>query len=165
MHKTKLKQLIILLDKMISAFDEMITFFTEKREVLKKSKSDELGIIDNKIIAQRNLIVKINSDIKNISTELINKEGNMSDFINFAKEEAVDFVEPLKERQTKIHETSDKLTLLNKQNVELMKHGITMTDKMLETIVDAFAPQGSIYDETGKTDKHDLNLWTINEEI
>jgi len=36
----------------------------------------------------------------------------------------------------------------------------------LETIVNAFAPQGSIYNGAGKTtDTHDLDMWTINEEI
>jgi hypothetical protein len=50
--------------------------------------------------------------------------------------------------------------------VELIKHGIVITDKMLETVVNAFAPQGSIYNGAGKTtDTHDLDMWTINEQI
>ena len=36
---------------------------------------------------------------------------------------------------------------------------------MLETIIDAFAPQGSNYNGAGKSDTHDMNMWTISEEI
>ena len=40
--------------------------FTEKKEVLKKSKSDELGVIDNKILALNDAIVKLNQKRKNL---------------------------------------------------------------------------------------------------
>ena len=59
-----------------------------------------------------------------------------------------------------------EISLLHQQNVELIQHGITITNKMLENIVNAFAPQGSIYNGAGKTtDTHELDMWTINEQI
>ena len=89
----------------------------------------------------------------------------MSQFIELAEQNAPEFVEPLTERKVKICKLFEELALLNSQNVELIKHGIVMTNKMLETIVDAFAPQGSNYNGAGKTDTRDLDMWTINEEI
>ena len=58
-----------------------------------------------------------------------------------------------------------ELTLLNNQNVELLKHGIIISNKMLDTVINAFAPQGCFYNGAGKTDTHDIDMWTINEEI
>ena len=49
--------------------------------------------------------------------------------------------------------------------MELLKHGIIITNKMLETVIDAFAPQGSYYNGAGKTDTRDIHMWTISEEI
>ena len=37
---------------------------------------------------------------------------------------------------------------------------------MLETIIHAFAPQGSNYNGAGKTtETQDLDMWTVNEEV
>ena len=90
----------------------------------------------------------------------------MSDFIEFAEVNQPEQKEALMLRKVKICNIFEELALLNNQNVELIKHGITITNKMLETIVNAFAPQGSIYNGAGKTtDTLELNMWTINEEI
>lgn len=163
--KTKFKNLIKILDKELEAYENLKELFAQKRELLKKAKSDDLGVLDNQILALNNSIVKLNAARQTASIELIGKEGCMSDFISFAEEHEPEFKEPLMLRKVKICKTFDELALLNNQNVELLKHGITITNKMLETIVDAFAPQGSIYNGAGKTDSHDLDMWTVNEEI
>ena len=90
----------------------------------------------------------------------------MSDFIEFAEVNQPDVKEALLLRKVKICNIFEGLALLNNQNMELIKHGIVITNKMLETIVNAFAPQGSIYNGAGKTtDTHELDMWTINEQI
>lgn len=160
------KKLISILDKEIEAYLKLKDLFEEKRDLLKKAKSDDLGIIDNKILAQNESIVKLNNLRKNISIELLNKDASMSEFISFAEENFPEQKESLMLRKVKICNILDQLVLLNNQNVELIKHGIIITDKMLETIVNAFAPQGSNYNGAGKTtDTQDLDMWTINEEI
>ena len=166
MYKEQLRKLITAIDKEIEAYSELRELFEEKKELLKKAKSDDLGVVDNKILATNGSIVKLNESRKSLSMELIGKDGTMSDFIGFASVNQPEFKEALEERKVKICNISDELVLLNNQNVELIKHGIVITDKMLETVVNAFAPQGSIYNGAGKTtDTHDLNMWTINEQI
>ena len=166
MYKQQFQNLIIILDDELEAYTKLRELFTEKKEVLKKSKSDELGVIDNKILALNDTIVKLNEKRKALSIELLNKDGSMSDFIEFAEVNQPEQKEALMLRKVKICNIFEELALLNNQNVELIKHGITITNKMLETIVNAFAPQGSIYNGAGKTtDTHELNMWTINEEI
>ncbi len=165
MYKEKFRKLIAALDKEQEAYEALKELFKEKKELLIKAKSDDLGVIDNKILAVNDSIVKLNKVRQQASIDLIGKDGCMSDIIRFAEANQPEFKEPLMLRKVKICNNFDELLLLNNQNVELINHGIVMTDKMLETIVDAFAPQGSIYNEAGKTDTHDLDMWTVNEEI
>ena len=165
MSKTDFQNLTEVLEKELKAYTELKELFSEKREILKKSRSDDLGVLDNKIIALNNKITGLNKDRQKISEELTGKNANMSEFIEFAEQNAPDFVEGLKERKVKICNIIPEIALLNQQNVELLKHGIIITNKMLDTIVNAFAPQGSYYNGAGKTDTHDMDMWTISEEI
>ena len=164
--KEKFQKLINILYKAIEANEKLNDLFEEKKELLKKAKSDDLGVIDNKILAQNESIVKLNTARKNLSMELLNKDGSMSDFIEFAEVNQPDQKEALLLRKVKICNNIEQLVLLNNQNMELIKHGMVITDKMLETIINAFAPQGSIYNGAGKTtDTRELDMWTINEQI
>lgn len=164
--QVKVRKLISILDKELGAYTQLRDLFQEKKELLKKAKSDDLGVIDNKILAVNNTILKLNKARQEMSMELLGKDGCMSDFIEFAEQNELAEKEALEQRKVKICKIIEELTLLNNQNVELIKHGIVITNKMLETVVNAFAPQGSIYNGAGKTtDTHDLDMWTINEEI
>jgi len=165
MYKQKMKNLIEILDKEYQAYTGLKELFEEKREILKKSRSDDLGVLDNKILALNNNITALNKSRQKIAEELTGKNANMSEFIEFAKEQAPEYVQKLEERKVKICKLIPEITLLNNQNVELLKHGIIITNKMLETIIDAFAPQGSYYNGAGKTDTHDIDMWTISKEI
>ena len=164
--KEKFRKLIELLDKEYEAYSKLKDLFEEKRDLLKKAKSDDLGVVDNKILALNDSIVKLNNARKNASVELIGKDGCMSDFISFAEVHQPDLKEALLLRKVNFCNKMSEISLLHQQNVELIQHGITITNKMLENIVNAFAPQGSIYNGAGKTtDTHELDMWTINEQI
>jgi len=165
MYKEKFNKLLLVLDKEQEAYEELKELFEEKKALLIKAKSDDLGVVDNKILAVNDLIVKLNKQRQEAAIDLLGKDGCMSDFISFAEVNQPEFKEPLMLRKVKICNNYDEIVKLNNQNVELINHGIVMTNKMLETIVDVFAPQGSNYNGAGKTDKHDLNMWTVNEEI
>ena len=164
--KEQFQKLINILDKEIEAYEKLKDLFEEKKELLKKAKSDDLGVIDNKILAQNESIVKLNALRKNLSMEMLNKDAAMSEFIALAEVHQPEQKEALMLRKVKICNIFEQLALLNNQNVELLIHGLIITNKMLETVINAFAPQGSIYNGAGKTtDTQDLNMWTINEEV
>ena len=165
MTTQKMQAIIEVLDKEIKGYIELKDLFSEKRELLKKSRSDDLGVLDNKILALNNKITKLNKEREALAVELTGKNCTMSEFIEFAEQNSPDFVKQLEDRKVKICNIIPEITLLNQQNVELLKHGIIITNKMLETIIDAFAPQGSYYNEAGKTDTRDIDMWTISEEI
>lgn len=165
MTTQNIQDLIKILDKELEAYTELKELFSQKRDILKKSRSDDLGVLDNKILALNDKIVKLNKKRETLSVEITGKNCNMTEFIEFAEQNAQDFVKQLEDRKVKICKLIPEITLLNNQNVELLKHGIIITNKMLETIIDAFAPQGSYYNGAGKTDTHDINMWTVSEEI
>ena len=165
MTQEKFQNLINILDKEIVAYTELKDLFSQKRELLKKAKSDDLGVVDNKILALNEKITKLNKSRQTLAMELVGKDANMSEFIEFAEQNTPEYKEALVERKVKICKLIPEITLLNNQNVELLKHGMIITNKMLETIIDAFAPQGSYYNGAGKTDSHDIDMWTISEEI
>jgi flagellar biosynthesis/type III secretory pathway chaperone len=165
MEIQEFRKLITILDKEYEAYEELKTLFEEKKELLKKAKSGDLNEVDNRIIAQNNKIVKLNKMRQDYSIEHTGKDCSMSQFIELLGDSDEGLKDKLMLRKVNFCNIFEELMLLNNQNVELLNHGIIITNKMLETIVDAFAPQGSNYNETGKTDSHDLNMWTVNEEI
>ena len=166
MYKEQFRKLITILDEELEAYTKLKELFEEKKELLKKAKSDDLGVVDNKIIALNDSIVKLNASRQTLSMELLGKDGSMSDFISFAEVHQPDLKEALLLRKVNFCNKMSEISLLHQQNVELIQHGITITNKMLENIVNAFAPQGSIYNGAGKTtDTHELDMWTINEQI
>ena len=165
MDSKNIQALIEILDKELKAYTELKGLFEEKRELLKKSRSDDLGVLDNKILALNDNIKKLNKSREQIAVAMTGKNCNMSEFIAFAEQNAPEFVKQLEDRKIKICKLIPEITLLNNQNVELLKHGIIITNKMLDTVIDAFAPQGSYYNGAGKTDTHDIDMWTISEEI
>ena len=55
------QNLIEILDKEINAYSKLKELFEEKKEVLKRAKPDDLGLLDNKILALNNEIVKRNN--------------------------------------------------------------------------------------------------------
>lgn len=159
------QNLIEILDKEIKAYTNLKELFEEKKETLKNSKPDDLGVLDSKILALNNQIMKLDGSRKELALEKFGEDANMSRFIELAEREAPEYVNALQDRKVKICNIIPELTLLNNQNVELLKHGIIISNKMLETIINAFAPQGCNYNGAGKTDTHDVDMWTINEEI
>ena len=165
MDKTKFKNLIEVLDKEIKAYTNLKELFRDKKELLKSAKPDDLGVLDNKIVALNNVITKLNAQRQSIAIELTGEDANMSRLIQAAQELAPEYTDALSERKVKICNIIPEITLLNNQNVELLKHGIIISNKMLESIIDAFAPQGCNYNGAGKSDSHEYDMWTVNEEI
>ena len=68
--KQKMQNLIEILDKELKAYTDLKELFSEKREILKKSRSDDLGVLDNKILALNNKIVKLNKQRETFSVEM-----------------------------------------------------------------------------------------------
>lgn len=78
MDKKLFQNLIDILDEEINAYSKMKEYFSEKKEILKKAKPDDLGVLDNKIIALNNQIVKLNNSRKELAVQINGEDTNMS---------------------------------------------------------------------------------------
>ena len=99
---TQFKNLNNILEKEIKAYTTLKTLFEEKRESLKSAKPDDLGVLDNKILALNNQITKLNNERKDIAAALGNPDANMSQFIELAEKQAPEFVDALKEKKIRV---------------------------------------------------------------
>ena len=70
MYKKQFLKLTEILDREYNAYNELKELFAEKREILKKSRSDDLGVLDNKIIALNNKIQGINKERMDLAVEI-----------------------------------------------------------------------------------------------
>ena len=95
---TQFQKLNEILDNEIKAYTMLKVLFEEKRDSLKSSKPDDLGVLDNKILALNNQITKLNNLRMDIAAELGNPNANMSWFIENAIEQALEYVEALQEK-------------------------------------------------------------------
>ena len=69
--QAQLEKLISILDKEITEYTNLKDLFAQKRELLKKAKSDDLGVLDNKILAQNDVITKLNKSREGIAQNLL----------------------------------------------------------------------------------------------
>lgn len=159
------KNLVNILDDEIKLYTEMRNLYTEKKEVLIKNNILELTKIDTKIIENYEKIKKIDilrlDAIKMIGEDI----NNMSSLIEAAEEKCPKFVLKLKEQQAKLNSLSSAISLLNLTNMELIKHGMVITDKKLNIIIEACAPKGTSYNVKGQEDDNNLEMSTIIKDV
>ena len=95
------------------------------------------------------------------------KRKQLSDIIKHVETEDSPHLEKLKEYQ-KVFQALKK-DIENKRfvNFELLKNGLSITDKKLGIIIEAVVPQGSIYNQRGAKSKglKNLSVSTINQEV
>ena len=144
-----------MLDNTISVYEELLELYKEKKKVLLTPKNNELlRIVDEKILAQVNTVKKVNA-----------KREEFCTLIELAQKECPQFEKKLSEQKVKINEVAEEMALVEKTNVELIKHGLVMSDKLLDIIISAATPQTDNYDMHGKNvDTSELSISSIVED-
>ncbi len=155
-----------MLDDTISVYKELLELYKEKKKVLLTPKNgDLLRIVDEKILAQVNSVKKVNEKREEFCKENEIEPTNIGTLIELAQRECPDFEKKLSEQKVKINEVADEMALVEKTNVELIKHGLIMSDKLLDIIVSAAVPQKDNYDMHGKNvDTSELSISSIVED-
>lgn len=154
------------LESELICYQDLSRTYDEQKDVLIKNKHAELQEIDNRFTTLYNKINKLNEVRKKLFNELKPGTNKLSEVIEIAKTEESLHIEKLE----KYKETFNKLkTELEKKryiNFELLKNGVTITDKKLGIIIEAITPQGSSYNRKGKGKniKKELPVSTINRE-
>lgn len=165
MQEEIFKNLTNILDKEIELYTEMRVLYQKKREVLVKNDMAELSDVDTKIIENYETIKKTDS-LRIDAIKMLGEDiPNMSGLIEKAKEVCPKYSMKLREQQEKLNNISSAISVLNLTNMELIKHGMILSDKKLNIIIDACAPKGNSYSKTGREEAGSLEMSTIIQDV
>lgn len=165
MDKQFFRNISNMIEDAISAYEDLLDLYKEKKQAILKQDTDMLGFVDDKIIAQAKFISGINEKREEFCKENDIKPVKITELIELAQKEQPEFEEVYEKQKVKIREVADELALLDKTNVELIKHSLTMSDKLLDIIISAAVPQKDNYDKHGKNiDTDALSIGSIVEE-
>lgn len=146
-------------DEEIQAYEALSELYKIKQTILVQGKSDALWDIDAQIIDKTDAIKSINSKRKITAGYLGNEDLTMSEAIEKAKAANDGLAESLQQQKNKITILSKTLTLQEKTNLTLIKHGLTMVGKTLDIIVGALMPQTTgQYNKSGQSVETDKSL-------
>ena len=163
------KQFFINISKMIDdaiiAYEELLGLYKEKKQAILKQDTNMLAFVDEKIVAQAKYLTNINKKREEYCKENDVAPVRITELIELAQKEYPEYEEVYETQKVKIREVADKIALIEKTNVELIRHSLAMSDKLLDIIISAAAPQTDNYDQHGKNvDTGDLNIGSIVEE-
>ena len=164
--KNVLRKILNHLESELICYQELSQLYDEQKEVLIKNKHEELQNIDSRFTALYNKINKYNYLRKQLFNELKQGTQRLSEVIEIAKNEESSNVEKFENYKEIFKNLKKEIDKKRFVNFELLKNGLTITDKKLGIIIEAVTPQGSIYNQKGKSkDLKDISVSTIIEEV
>lgn len=160
------RTVIQMLDDTITVYQELLDLYKEKKQALLTPKNNEiLRVVDEKILAHINTVKNVNEKREEFCKENDIESAKISTLIELASKDNKEFEEILFEQKVKINEVAQEIALIEKTNVELIKHGLIMSDKLLDIIISAAMPQTDNYDMHGKNiDTSELSISSIVED-
>lgn len=148
----------------ITAYEELLELYLAKKEALLKPDREMLASVDDKIMVHVKTIKGLNEKREKYCQENGIETAKITELIELAQKENTEFEEIFEKQKVKIREVADKIALTDKTNVELLKHSLTMSDKMLDIIMSAAMPQKDNYDRHGKNIESELSIGSIVED-
>lgn len=138
------------IDKEIIEYEAMEELYKLKQAILVQGRSDALWDVDAKIIDKIKTIKDINFERKEVAKYLGNENLTMSEAINKAKLSNDSIADKLINQKTKLNMLSNSISLHERTNMDLIKHGLTMAEKTMNIILGVLAPPPNQYDKSGK---------------
>lgn len=152
-------------DEEIKAYEDMEELYKLKQAVLVQGKSDILWDVDAKIVSKMENIRELDSSRKAAASYLGSENMTMSEVIEKAKAYNDGMADKLQNQKTRLNVLANSLTLYEKTNMELIKHGLVMVGKRLNIIVKAFTPPSNEYNSHGKNvDNEEIRISSVVEE-
>lgn len=139
-----------LVDKEIKAYEDIDELYKLKQAVLVQGKSDALWDVDAKIVSKMKSISELHAVRKNVAKYLGNENLTMSEAIESARNSNKVLADNLQQQKEKLNVLAGSISLQEKTNMELIKHGLVMVGKTLNILVNAFLPQPNEYNKDGK---------------
>lgn len=153
-------------DEEIKAYESMEELYKLKQAILVQCKTDALWDVDAKIVENMKNIKALNSQRKEVAKYIGNENLTMSEIIEKAQASNKDLAESLKQQKTKINLLSKSISIHERTNLDLIKHGLTLTKKRLEIVFNAFIPNSDQYDQSGRNvNGEEVRISSIIEEV
>lgn len=160
---TKFKEAV---DEEIKVYEEMEELYKLKQAVLVQCKTDELWNVDAKIVSQINNIKNLSVKRKEVGKYLGNENITMSEVIQKAMDSNKTLAEKFREQKKKLNLLTTSISLYETSNLELIKHGLNVTEKRLNIIFNTLTPHANQYDNSGKnTGSGELKISSVIEEV
>lgn len=148
-----------IIDEEILAYESLGELYEMKQAILIQGKSDALWDVDAQILEKANNIKAIDTKRKKIAGYLGGENLTLAEIIEKAKNANEPVAESLQVQQTKLGLLTKTLSLQEKTNGALIKHGLTMVGKTLDIIIGVLSPQvNGQYDKKGHNIGADKSL-------
>ncbi len=153
--------LIGLMDKEIALYKQLRQLYSAKKIILIKNDITNLQEVDSKIIKIVDFIKIIGLKRLNITEK---KFPNISSLISYAKLKHPQYVEKLEQQRVEIKILAKEINALEKTNIELIKHGIILTDNKLNLIIKLCQSKTTNYSSKGQSESENFVLSTVVQE-
>lgn len=147
-----------IIDEEILAYEELGELYKVKQSILVNRQCDALWDIDAQIVQRAEVIRELNKKRKEVAKYLGNEEITLSEVIEKARAVNETLAANFQTQKQKIGILSKSISLQEKTNVALVKHGLAMVERTMDIIFNAVAPQQQQYDKSGHNIKSDENL-------
>lgn len=165
MDKQVFENISKMIDNAISGYESLLKLYLEKKQALLKPDKDSLATVDEKIMSHIKFLTDLNKEREKYCEENGISSCKITELIDLVKGEFPEFAETYEKQKVKIREVADKIAFTENTNVELLKHNLTMSDKLLDIIISAAMPQKDNYDRHGKNvDTSEISISSIVED-
>ena len=165
MDNTLLKFMNVI-DEEIEAYESLGELYDIKQSILIQGKSDALWDVDAQIITKADNIKALSTKRKEVAGYLGDENYTLSEIIEKAKIADKNIANNLEGKRTKIKLLIKSLSLQEKTNMTLIKHGLIMVGKSMEIFISAFSPHTSHYNKDGKNiESYENHISSIIEEV
>jgi len=165
MNKQFFEDISKMIEEAISGYEHLLELYKEKKQALIKPDKDMLGFTDEKIMTHVKFLTDLNKKREEYCKENGIESVKITDLIDLSSKEYPDLKEDYEKQKVKICEVANEIALIERTNVELLKHNLIMSDKMLDIIISAAMPQKDNYDRHGKNiDTSELSISSIVED-
>ena len=165
MIEEALRKIDNLIKEELNEYNSLSGLYDEKKQVLIKSKTDNLIDIDNKIKEKVLSIKNIETKRKNIDNELGLSNACMSDYIELANKNSLNIEKNLLSKKSELIQMNFKIANKEKINTELIKQGMAVVSKLINIIVNGAGISGQ-YNNSGKNIQDDcIKISSFTEEV
>ncbi len=153
------------LNREITLYEELSILYEEKRKLLINNVPEELESVDTKVINKSQEIKTAIEERLRIISEIKTTTDCLSDIIQECAKTDQAQANVLEEKRTQINRIVKKLQKQDKTNIELTKHGLKVSNKIMQIILNTAIAANAEYDKTGKAiSQNDMQMSSISKE-